>query len=110
MGTLQQGLPQNGQISQKGQVCSYYIWNVALSDKEQNKPLFISLSLLSGNCTIFLSKNPHVLNSCNNGIGCPSELFSFSKSCSDHSPLIINKNDDYYISDHGTYYIPVCNT
>eukprot|EP01084_Bolivina_argentea_P203713 347868_1 len=106
--TLQQGLPQNGQISQ-GQV-SYYVWNIDLSDKEKEQPLFVSLSLLTGDCTVYISRNPSMINSCNNGIGCPKGLFDFKHACSDKSPLIISKEDDYYISSVGTYYISVCNT
>ena len=107
--TLQQGLPQNGQITSLKE--SYYIWNINLSEKEKNGILSIAVSLLSGNCTIYLSRNPLLINSCNNNdiIGqCPIELFDVKQSCSDLTPLIIKPSDNYYIDNKkGTYYISI---
>ena len=104
---LQQGLPQQNVLS-IGDEVDYYKWDILLSDKEINLPLIIGVTLLSGGCKIFLSRNPSIINSCG-FIGCPIGLYDISKSCSDNSPLIINPNDEYYINS-GTYYISICNT
>ena len=100
--TLQAGLPQNGQVG------AYFVWNVDLSDKERGQPLSVGVTLLSGDCTIFLSRNPLLLNSCPEDLGCPLSLVDYSRPCSDNSPLVIRSSDAYYLSDgRGTYYIAV---
>ena len=106
--TLREGLPQNGQINDESPV-SYYIWNIDLSDTERGKPLSIGLSLLSGSCEIYLSRNSQLLNSCDHGIGCPLQLFQAKRSCSINAPFVVRPGDDWYI-ENGKYYIAITNT
>jgi len=100
---LQTGVPQDGVVSAQQE--AYYVWNIELSTQETNKPLTVGVSVLNtGNCTVYLSRNPSFLNSCNHNIGCPSSLFDIAQSCSDQ-PLVIQPTDSYYIASKGTYYI-----
>jgi len=105
--TLSPGLPQTGILTAAHE--AYYIWHVDLSDKESDKPLVIDVSLLTGNCTIFLSRNPSLLNSCNNGIGCPTGLVEAHQICTENEPFVILPHDAYYITQ-GTYYLAVCSS
>lgn len=80
-----------------------------MSETERGEPLSIGLSLLSGNCNIYLSRNNQLLNSCDHGIGCPLGLFQEERSCSINAPFVIHPEDAWYIEE-GVYYIAITST